>query len=246
MIKGIKINRLMSGLLLLPMLFILLAAGCSAASDDTTYTSARHLMVERQIEARGIEDVRLLDAMRRVERHLFVPMPYTPYAYTDGPLPIGENQTISQPYIVAVMTELLELDEGDRVLEIGTGSGYQAAILGELVEAVYTIEIVKSLGLRSAALLDSLGYENITVRIGDGYVGWLEQAPFDAIILTAAPPQIPQPLLNQLAEGGRLVAPVGEGYQMLQLVEKQDGKLKYQDVIPVRFVPMTGEAQKQD
>ena len=246
MIRGIKISWLMNSLLLFSMLFILLTAGCAGASDDTTYTNARHLMVEHQIEARGIKDVRLLDAMRRVERHLFVPMPYTPRAYTDSPLPIGEDQTISQPYIVAVMTELLELDEGDRVLEIGTGSGYQAAILGELVEAVYTIEIVESLGLRSAALLDSLGYENITVRIGDGYVGWLEQAPFDAIILTAAPPQIPQPLLDQLVEGGRLVAPVGEGYQMLQLVEKQDGKLKYRDIIPVRFVPMTGEAQKQD
>ena len=203
-------------------------------------------MVERQIKARGITDERLLDAMRRVERHRFVPMPYTPYAYTDGPLPIGEDQTISQPYIVAIMTELLELKKGDRVLEIGTGSGYQAAILGELVEAVYSIEIVESLGQRSAALLDSLGYENITVRIGDGYVGWPEQAPFDAIILTAAPPKIPQPLLDQLAEGGRLVAPVGEGHQTLQLVEKQDGKLIYRDIIPVRFVPMTGEAQKQD
>ena len=233
-------SRLVNGLLL-SMLLIPFAAGCVGASDDTTYTRDRDQMVERQIKARGITDERLLDAMRRVERHRFVPMPYTPYAYTDGPLPIGEDQTISQPYIVAIMTELLELKKGDRVLEIGTGSGYQAAILGELVEAVYSIEIVESLGQRSAALLDSLGYENITVRIGDGYVGWPEQAPFDAIILTAAPPKIPQPLLDQLAEGGRLVAPVGEGHQTLQLVEKQDGKLIYRDIIPVRFVPMLRE-----
>jgi protein-L-isoaspartate(D-aspartate) O-methyltransferase len=202
-------------------------------------------MVERQIEARGINDERLLDAMRRVERHRFVPEPYTPRAYTDGPLPIGEEQTISQPYIVAIMTELLELKPDDRVLEIGTGSGYQAAILAELVDEVYTIEIVEALGLRSSALLDSLGYETISTRIGDGYLGWPEQAPFDAIILTAAPPKIPEPLLDQLAEGGRLVAPVGESYQMLQLVEKHGGKLVYRDIIPVRFVPMTGEAQQR-
>jgi len=223
-----------------------LAAGCSSASDDSTYTRARLKMVERQIAARGITDELVLLAMRRVERHRFVPMPYTPYAYTDGPLPIGEDQTISQPYIVAIMTELLALEGDEKVLEIGTGSGYQAAILGELAAEVYTIEIVETLGLRAAALLETLGCENVTVRIGDGYVGWEKQAPFDAIILTAAPPQIPQPLLDQLAEGGRLVAPVGEGYQMLQLVEKIDGKLVYHDILPVRFVPMTGEAQRRE
>ena len=223
-----------------------LAAGCSSASDDTTYTRARDAMVERQIAARGITDELVLLAMRKVERHRFVPMPYTPYAYTDGPLPIGEDQTISQPYIVAIMTELLALEGDEKVLEIGTGSGYQAAILGELATEVFTIEIVETLGLKAAVLLDTLGYENITVRIGDGYVGWEKQAPFDAIILTAAPPQIPQPLLDQLADGGRLVAPVGEGYQMLQLVEKIDGKLVYNDILPVRFVPMTGEAQQQN
>ncbi len=228
------------------MLLLLFSAGCTCASSDSTYTRARHAMVERQIEARGIKDERILEAMRRVERHRFVPMPYTPNAYTDGPLPIGEKQTISQPYIVAIMTGLLELNEDDKVLEIGTGSGYQAAILGELAAEVYTIEIVEALGRRSSALLDSLGYENVTVRIGDGYVGWPTEAPFDAIILTAAPPKIPEPLLAQLAEGGRLVAPVGESSQTLQLVEKHEGRLEYRDVIQVRFVPMTGQAQKQD
>lgn len=226
---------------------VLLAAmaGCTKASDDSSYSAARYEMVRRQIEARGIVDERLLEAMRRVERHLFVPQPYTPQAYADQPLPIGESQTISQPYIVAVMTELLALDGTEKVLEIGTGSGYQAAILGELAKEVYTIEIVKPLGLRATRLLDSLEYKNIKVRIGDGYIGWEEHAPFDAIILTAAPPKIPQPLLDQLAESGRLVAPVGESYQMLQLVEKIDGRLVYHDIVPVRFVPMTGKAQQE-
>jgi protein-L-isoaspartate(D-aspartate) O-methyltransferase len=202
-------------------------------------------MVAGQIEVRGIVDNRVLAAMRQVERHLFVPEPLRRQAYSDGPLPIGEGQTISQPYIVAIMTELLDLQGQEKVLEIGTGSGYQAAILGELCKEVYTIEIVEPLGRRASKLLDSMGYENISVRIGDGYAGWPEKAPFDAIMLTAAPPKIPQPLLDQLAEGGRLVAPVGEDYQTLQLVTKSKGVLKYEDVLPVRFVPMTGEAQKK-
>ncbi len=228
------------------VILALAAASCIGGSNDSTYSRTRQQMVSRQIEARDISDQRLLEAMRQVERHRFVPMPYRPYAYSDGPLPIGEGQTISQPYIVAIMTQLLQLSGDEKVLEIGTGSGYQAAILAELAPKVYTIEIVEPLGRRAAALLDSLGYENITVRVGDGYVGWEEQAPFDAIILTAAPPEIPAPLLEQLAEGGRLVAPVGENYQVLKLVEKTDGQLHYQDILPVRFVPMTGKAQGGD
>jgi protein-L-isoaspartate(D-aspartate) O-methyltransferase len=203
-------------------------------------------MVERQIEARDIDDERLLEAMRHVERHRFVPREYRAHAYYDGPLPIGKGQTISQPYIVGLMTDLLDLEGDEKVLEIGTGSGYQAAILAELAAEVFTIEIVEPLGKRAEALLDSLGYENVTVRIGDGYIGWEEEAPFEAVMLTAAPPDIPQPLLDQLAEGGRLVAPVGEDYQVLKLVTKTDGQLSYRDIIPVRFVPMTGKAQSED
>jgi protein-L-isoaspartate(D-aspartate) O-methyltransferase len=221
------------------------ASGCQGSPDSLDFSRARERMVRTQIEARGVSDSLVLKAMRRVERHLFVPEGYRLYSYTDGPLPIGEDQTISQPYIVAVMTELLNLRPEHRVLEIGTGSGYQAAILGEIAAEVYTIEIIPSLGHRADSLLDSLGYKNITVRIGDGYVGWEEVAPFDAVILTAAPPEIPQPLLDQLAEGGRLVAPVGEDYQTLQLVGKINGELKYEDVGAVRFVPMTGRAQDQ-
>jgi protein-L-isoaspartate(D-aspartate) O-methyltransferase len=220
------------------------ASGCTAAVDDSTYTPRRQEMVDRQIKARGVADSLVLTAMLTVERHLFVPEPYREYAYTDGPLPIGEDQTISQPYIVAIMTELLELDSTSRVLEIGTGSGYQAAVLGDIAGNVFTIEIVEPLGLRARTLLDSLGYENVTVRIGDGYIGWAAEAPFDAIILTAAPPEIPQPLLDQLAEGGRLVAPVGESHQILQLVRRVGGELTYTNITPVRFVPMTGEAQE--
>ncbi|MEW5796666.1 MAG: protein-L-isoaspartate(D-aspartate) O-methyltransferase [Candidatus Zixiibacteriota bacterium] len=221
------------------------ADGCAGGPGDSSYQAARTRMVDQQIVARGVVDPRVLEAMRKVPRHLFVPVEHRLYAYTDGPLPIGEDQTISQPYIVALMTELLDLQGSEKVLEIGTGSGYQAAVLGELAAKVYTIEIVESLGRRAAKLLDSLGYENIEVLIGDGYAGWPEAAPFDAIMLTAAPRTIPQPLLDQLADGGLLVAPVGEGYQTLQLVEKVGGRLKYHDILPVRFVPMTGAAERE-
>ncbi|MCK4301343.1 MAG: protein-L-isoaspartate(D-aspartate) O-methyltransferase [candidate division Zixibacteria bacterium] len=198
-------------------------------------------MVETQIIPRGISDTAVLEALRRVPRHLFVPKDVRRQAYADHPLPIGENQTISQPYIVALMTELPRIDSTSRVLEIGTGSGYQAAILGELAGEVYTIEIVATLAERSSRLLDSLGYQNVHVRCGDGYAGWPEQAPFDAIIVTCAPPEIPQPLIEQLADGGRLVAPVGTFWQELILIEKANGELSRSSVIPVRFVPMTGE-----
>ena len=237
-------NRLKLAVIALALCFQY-TSGCAAEPGDTAYAAARKRMVVGQIEARGITDQRVLTAMRKVERHLFVPVVHRREAYFDGPLPIGDGQTISQPYIVALMTELLDLRGPEKVLEIGTGSGYQAAILGELCKEVYTIEIVENLGRRAARLLDSLGYKNIAVRIGDGYVGWPEKAPFDAVMLTAAPNKIPQPLLDQLAEGGRLVAPVGDNYQTLQLVTKTGGILKYQDIIPVRFVPMTGQAQKK-
>ena len=201
-------------------------------------------MIEKQIRTRGIKNEVVLNAMRKVDRHKFVPEEIRHQAYSDRPLPIGEGQTISQPYIVALMTELLELKDGDRVLEVGTGSGYQAAILAELADHVYTIEIIGSLALSAERLLRELGYGNITVKIGDGYIGWEEFAPFDAIIVTAAPPHIPQPLLDQLKEGGRLVIPVGDYYQELKKITKVKGKIRSQNVIPVVFVPMIGEHVK--
>jgi protein-L-isoaspartate(D-aspartate) O-methyltransferase len=187
----------------------------------------------------------VLTAMLKVERHLFVPRDLQSQAYQDHPLPIGEGQTISQPYIVALMTELLDFTGGEKVLEIGTGSGYQAAILAELVKEVYTIEIVESLASSARKKLDELGYRNIQVRAGDGYKGWPDAAPFDAVIVTAAPDHIPQPLIDQLKEGGRLVIPVGAGFQTLKRIVKREGKVVTQDIIPVMFVPMTGEGVKR-
>jgi len=215
----------------------------SPAVDPSS--AARSHMVTAQIEARGVGDRRVLDALRSVERHLFVPEAMRPHAYEDRPLPIGHRQTISQPYIVALMTELARVGKGARVLEIGTGSGYQAAVLAVLAKEVYTIEIVEPLAMESKARLARLGYRNVVVRAGDGYRGWPEKAPFDAILVTAAPPEIPAPLLEQLAVGGRLVAPVGEGVQDLVLVEKTSRGLLRRSVLPVRFVPMTGEAQRR-
>jgi protein-L-isoaspartate(D-aspartate) O-methyltransferase len=205
----------------------------------------RAAMVKEQIEARGVRDPAVLAALRRVPRHLFMPEPERAYAYGDGPLPIGEGQTISQPYIVALMTELAAVKAGDRVLEVGTGSGYQAAVLAEIGAEVYTIEIVEPLADRSRELLADLGYDKVEVRFGDGYRGWPEKAPFAAVLITAAPPEIPQPLLDQLAVGGRLVAPVGEHDQDLVVVRRTAQGFERQTVLPVRFVPMTGEAQRQ-
>jgi protein-L-isoaspartate(D-aspartate) O-methyltransferase len=207
--------------------------------------AARLRMVAAQIEARGVGDPRVLDAMRRVERHRFVPESQRPFAYQDRPLPIGHGQTISQPYIVAVMTEAARVQPGARVLEIGTGSGYQAAVLSLLAGQVLSIEVVEPLAEAAAARLESLGYRNVTVRAGDGYRGWPERAPFDAILVTAAPPEIPPPLLDQLAIGGRLVAPVGEGSQELVVVTRTAAGLTRRHLLPVRFVPMTGEAQRR-
>ena len=213
--------------------------------EDLQYIKARESMVVNQIEARGVKDKRVLAAMGKVERHRFVPKALRPLAYTDGPLPIGEGQTISQPYIVALMTELLRLEGDEKVLEIGTGSGYQAAVLAELCAHVYTIEILEPLATRAKALLDELGYTNITVKCGDGFLGWKEFAPFDAIIVTCAPPEVPKPLIEQLKEGGRLVIPVGVFYQELKLIEKKDGKLISESIIPVRFVPMLRNGQRK-
>ncbi|UCD63260.1 MAG: protein-L-isoaspartate(D-aspartate) O-methyltransferase [Candidatus Zixiibacteriota bacterium] len=221
---------------------------CSRAQErdssevEQDYHRQRESMVAQQIEARGVLDVDLLAAMRKVERHRFVPDKMKPHAYRDYPLPIGEDQTISQPYIVALMTELLALQPEDKVLEIGTGSGYQAAVLAELVDSVFTIEIVVPLAERAEALLKELEYDNVFVRCGDGYAGWPEHAPFDGIIVTCAPPRVPEPLKEQLAEGGRMVIPVGTMWQELMLIRKRDGRIVKESVIPVRFVPMTGKA----
>lgn len=204
----------------------------------------RASMVEH-IAYMGVRDSRVLTAMGRVERHLFVPDNVKRYAYADTPLVIGEGQTISQPYIVAFMTEALGLAPGDKVLEVGTGSGYQAAVLAEIVRAVYTIEIVKPLGERAESLLKKLNYKNVFVKIGDGYQGWPEHAPFDAIIITAAPPIIPELLLEQLKTGGRMILPLGERSQELVLLTKTKTGVERKTLLPVIFVPMTGEVQKK-
>ena len=202
-------------------------------------------MVESQIVARGVRDPRVLAAMRKVPRHRFVDDAQRAEAYEDHPLPIPGNQTISQPYIVALMTELLELKPDSRVLEIGTGSGYQSAVLAELAKEVYTIEIVPELARLARTRLSELDYANVTVREGDGYRGWPEHAPFDGIIVTAAPERIPQPLLDQLAPGGIMVIPVGGFFQELKVFRKSaDGRITERDILPVRFVPMTGEVEK--
>jgi protein-L-isoaspartate(D-aspartate) O-methyltransferase len=212
------------------------------AADATS--AARNAMVDRQIEARGVRAPAVLQAMRTVPRHEFVPEAMRARAYQDSPLPIGEGQTISQPYIVALMTELAAPRKGARVLEIGTGSGYQAAVLAELGAQVHSIEIVEPLGRRAAETLKRLGYTTVKTRVGDGYRGWPQAAPFDAIVVTAAPPRIPEPLRQQLAIGGRLVVPVGEDEQELLVLTRTKTGFEERRVLPVRFVPMTGEAQR--
>jgi protein-L-isoaspartate(D-aspartate) O-methyltransferase len=214
-------------------------------TDDDPYANKRRQMVHYQIAARDVTDQRVLKAMRQVPRHLFVPKNYLSQAYEDHPLPIGHDQTISQPYIVAIMSQLAKTHDKAVALDIGTGSGYQAAILSELCGKVYSIEIVEELAKSARERLAGLGYRNVTVRHGDGYRGWPEHAPFDVIIVAAAPRKVPQPLIDQLKAGGRLVIPVGKYYQSLTLIEKhQDGSVTQRNVIPVSFVPMTGEAEK--
>ena len=216
----------------------LIAAATASAPD--VFEERRLNMVRTQIRERGVSDETVLKAMEKVPRHRFVPEQYLDEAYADHPLPIGEGQTISQPYIVALMTDLLDLKPGERVLEIGTGSGYQAAVLAEIVDEVYTIEVIESLGKAAAARLEALGYTNIRTRLGDGYYGWEEHAPYDAIIVTAAPDHIPQPLVRQLKDGGRLVIPVGPpgAVQTLWRIEKKGDQIISRNEGAVRFVPL--------
>ena len=228
-------------------------ASCPTARNDGRRTEMRWAadrarMVSEQLTAcdRAITDPAVLQAMGKVPRHRFVPKEIMGLAYEDRPLPIGFGQTISQPYVVAFMTEQLTLKPADRVLEIGTGSGYQAAILAELAAEVYTIEIITPLAARAQATVMELGYRNIHVRAGDGYLGWPEAAPFDAIIVTCAPEKVPQPLVDQLKDGGRMIVPVGPIQdQELVLLRKQDGRIIRQAVLPVQFVPMTGRAENK-
>jgi protein-L-isoaspartate(D-aspartate) O-methyltransferase len=230
-------------------LTILFLAGCVARDNEVqagdVYAQARRQMVRYQLQGRDIRQERVLEAMGRVPRHRFVPASLCSRAYYDGALPIGHGQTISQPYIVAFMTQALNLEGHEKVLEIGTGSGYQAAILGELAKEVYTIEIVDPLAQQAKKLLAELGYENVHVRSGDGYRGWPGQAPFDAIMVTAAPDHVPQPLVDQLKVGGRMILPVGDYSQELVLIQKSAEGIVERSVLPVRFVPMTGEARKR-
>ncbi len=225
---------------LLAVVALLLPAVLAPAQDEAAFLRARQQMVEQQLKGRDITDPRVLTVMGKVPRHRFVAPRLAGHAYADSPLPIEEGQTISQPYIVALMTQLLELSGTERVLEVGTGSGYQAAILSELTRQVYTIEIRPGLAASAAARLAALGYRNVTVKAGDGYQGWSEFAPFDAIVVTAGATRIPDPLIAQLKDGGRLVIPVGEsaGYQELLQGRKQSGKLTTRVIAPVRFVPL--------
>jgi len=229
------------------LLAAIAATGCGQKPTPAPdFAAQRQRMVQQQLKAHGIKNERVLAAMAKVAREEFIPAGARVEAYEDGPLPIGYDQTISQPYIVAFMTDQLRPKRSDRVLEIGTGSGYQAAILAELVTEVYTIEIVEPLAKAAEATLQRLGYKNVHLKVGDGYKGWQEEAPFDAIIVTCAPDKVPQPLVDQLKDGGRMVIPVGERFaQQLYLLEKKNGQLKESVTLPVRFVPMLRDAQQK-
>ncbi|RJQ49589.1 MAG: protein-L-isoaspartate(D-aspartate) O-methyltransferase [Nitrospiraceae bacterium] len=220
----------------------------STASSGDGMVMMREKMVKEQIIERGIKDRRVIDAMSKIPRHLFVGESMRGKAYNDHPLPIGEGQTVSQPYVVALMTEALKLKRSDRVLEIGTGSGYQAAVLAEIVGEVYSIEIREKLKTTAALLLEQLHYNNVKTKYGDGYYGWQEYAPFDAIIITASANHIPPPLIKQLKEGGRLIIPLGSTlyYQTLTLITKKNGELEVEQMGGVAFVPMTGKTEKGD
>lgn len=226
---------------------LMLLISCKGQTQNTdVFEIRREQMVSRQIESRGIRDEQVLEAMRKVERHLFVPSELASNAYDDSPLPIGYSQTISQPYIVAFMTEVLDLQATDKVLEIGTGSGYQAAILAEICDTVYTVEIVPQLAERSGNLLKMLDYGNVLVKTGDGYLGWPEHSPFQAVIVTCSPTHVPEPLIMQLEEGGKMIIPVGERYnQRLVLLEKRKGRLVQKNVLSVRFVPMVDKNRQE-
>lgn len=233
--------RAVTFLLVVLMLSLPVLASSAETPTPDRYFQLRSRMVREQMIARGISDASVLAAMRTVPRHLFVPRELASQAYGDYPLPIGDQQTISQPYIVALMTELGQIKPKEKVLEIGTGSGYQAAVLAELTDQVFSIEILQSLGERARKTLDATGYGRVKTRIGDGYNGWQEHAPFDVILVTAAPDRVPRPLLEQLKPGGRLIIPVGpqSSIQNLQRIRKtQTGQIMKEDVIPVRFVPL--------
>lgn len=220
--------------------FIMLFLFPSTAQDD--FTRQRHQMVKEHLASRGITDRQTLEAVRSVERHKMVPEEMVPYAYTDQPLPIGNGQTISQPFIVAYMTQAIKPRSGMKVLEIGTGSGYQAAVLAEIVDEVYTIETVEELAERAESTLTEMGYDNIHFRVGDGFYGWEEHAPYDAIIVTAAPEDIPPRLVEQLKEGGRMIIPVGptsETQELRLITKRKNGKIRTRNLMPVRFVPFT-------
>jgi len=221
------------------------AAAAEPQDAEARLARARQRMVAVDLAGRGVADAAVLEAMGRVPRHLYVPEALRDSAYADHPWPIGQGQTISQPYIVAYMTALLDLEPEDRVLEIGTGSGYQAAILAEIAAEVYTIEIIPELAQSARARLSELGYDNIHVRAGDGYAGWPAAAPFDAIVVTAAPGRVPEPLVEQLAEGAHLVIPVGTYWQELLRLTREGGEVRTEKLIGVRFVPMTGEVQRR-
>ena len=224
------------------LFFLLFSISCT--QNDPNFDRLRKLMIKNQLQSRGIRDDAVLEVMRSVERHNFVPENYRDRAYSDGPLPIGHGQTISQPYIVAFMTEQLQVSSQHKVLEIGTGSGYQAAILGELAKHVFTIEIIPELAEGAKNILNHLSYKNITVRAGDGYKGWPDKAPFERIMVTAAPTEVPQTLVDQLAPGGRMILPVGAQFlvQYLWVIEKDDqGTVTKEKILPVRFVPMVKE-----
>jgi len=227
--------------------FLFLLVSPSFSFEDPATAAARNRMVERDLKGRDINDPKVLEVMGRVPRHLFVDKSLQSQAYADHPLPIGEGQTISQPYIVALMTQILKIKPGEKVLEIGMGSGYQAAVLAELTDQVYTIEIRENLTRQATQRLKQLGYEKVQVKYGDGYFGWEEYAPFDAIIVTCAANHIPPPLIKQLKEGGRLIIPLGSTtyFQTLTLLTKKQGKTDIQHLSGVAFVPMTGEAQKR-
>ncbi len=231
----------------LPLLFLLAACSRNAQTpkpgEAPDWAALRQSMVAEQIEARGIENSRVLAAMNNVPRHEFVPLARRHQAYNDRPLPIGEGQTISQPYIVAFMAEVADLGPDSKVLEIGTGSGYGAAVLAQVAKEVYTIEILEPLAKRADETLKRLGYTNIRVKHGDGYRGWPDQAPFDAIVVTAAPPYVPEPLKQQLKVGGHLVIPVGKKFQDMRVLTRTEDGFAENSVLDVRFVPMTGEVQ---
>jgi protein-L-isoaspartate(D-aspartate) O-methyltransferase len=226
------------------MLSIPDASGSAPGGDDAAFDRARQRMVSDQIVARQVRDPQTLQAMRKVPRHLFVPAASAAQAYEDYPLPIGHGQTISQPYIVAFMTEALGLKGGETVLEVGTGSGYQSAVLAGIASRVYSIEIVRALAEEAGKRLARLGYSTVEVRAGDGYLGWPEKAPFDAIMVTAAAPRIPEPLKEQLRDGGRLIVPVGDESQELIVVTRRGVKFDERRVLPVRFVPMIGKVRQ--